>query len=84
MGLAIITYLASGSIPKALIMACFGLIAGCVGLDQVAGIPRFTFGVSDLLDGIGIVPVVMGLFGISEVLINIERETTTRDIYDKK
>jgi putative tricarboxylic transport membrane protein len=65
-------------------MATFGVIAGCVGLDQVAGIPRFTFGITDLLDGIGIVPVVMGLFGISEVLMNIEREAHTRDIYEKK
>ncbi len=84
MGMTIIIYLAGESIPKAMMMAVFGVIAGCVGLDQVAGIPRFTFGLNALLDGIGIVPVVMGLFGISEVLTNIEREIQTRVIYEKK
>src|SRR4030042_5731577 len=83
-GLTLLIYLASGSIPKALIMAVFGIIAGCVGLDQVAGIPRFTFGITGFLDGIGIVPVVLGLFGISEIMINIEREASVRYIYDKK
>jgi putative tricarboxylic transport membrane protein len=83
-GLTLLIYLASGSIPKALIMAVFGIIAGCVGLDQVAGIPRFTFGITGFLDGIGIVPVVMGLFGISEIMVNIEREASVRYIYDKK
>ncbi len=83
-GLAILTYLASGSIPKALLMSVFGVMVGCIGLDQVAGIPRFTFGVSDLLDGVGIVPVIMGLFGISEVLDNIERKIGTRNVYSQK
>jgi putative tricarboxylic transport membrane protein len=84
MGFTILIYLASGSIPKALIMAVFGIMAGCVGLDQVEGIPRFTFDIIDFLDGIGIVPVIMGLFGISEVLINIEHEAQTRDIYKNR
>jgi len=46
-----------------------------VGIDLVSGIPRFTFGSPVLLDGIGIVPLAMGFFGISEVLTNIEGPT---------
>lgn len=80
-GLIIIVYLASGSIPKALIMATFGILAGCLGMDPITGIHRFTFGLIEFFDGIGIAPVAMGLFGISEVLMNIEREIQTRDIY---
>ena len=71
-GLVILTFLASGSMLKALMMAAFGLFLGTIGMDPIIGTPRFTFGISDLMDGLGIVPVVMGLFGISEVLLNIE------------
>jgi len=79
-GLIILTYLAQGSILKALMMALVGIIIGNVGLDMISGLPRFTFGIDELTDGVGIIPVVMGLFGISEVLINIER-TLKRDIF---
>ena len=44
-------------------------------MDPVMGAPRFTFGRTELLDGFGIVPVVMGLFGISEILVNVESRT---------
>jgi putative tricarboxylic transport membrane protein len=79
-GLIILTYLAQGSILKALMMALVGIIIGNVGLDMITGLPRFTFGIDELTDGVGIIPVVMGLFGVSEVLINIER-TLKRDIF---
>ena len=79
-GLIILTYLAQSSILKALMMALVGIIIGNVGLDMITGLPRFTFGIDELTDGVGIIPVVMGLFGISEVLINIER-TLKRDIF---
>ena len=72
-GLIILTYLAQGSILKALMMALVGILIGNVGLDMITGLPRFTFGIDDLIDGVGIIPVVMGLFGISEVLTNIEQ-----------
>ena len=49
------------------------VIAGVVGLDTMTGLPRFTMGIPDLLDGIGIAPLAMGLFGISEILLNVER-----------
>src|SRR4030042_5819721 len=73
MGLIILTYLAQGSILKALMMALVGLLIGTVGLDLVTGQPKFTFGINELTDGVGIIPLMMGLFGISEVLINIEQ-----------
>jgi len=72
-GLTLLIYLASGSIIRALMMAAFGIILGCVGLDDEFASSRFTFGIPDLLDGVGLAPFVMGLFGVSEVFINIEK-----------
>ena len=71
MGLSVVAYLARKSMAKALMMAVFGIVLGCVGLDPITATPRFTFGILDLADGIGIAPVVMGLFGIAEVLENL-------------
>jgi putative tricarboxylic transport membrane protein len=73
-GITILSYLSSGSMIKALMMASVGMILGGVGMDSISGVYRFTFKIQSLLDGIGIVPVVMGLFGISEVLVNLETE----------
>ena len=72
-GIVVLTYLSSGSMVKALMMAMVGLILSGVGMDVISGIYRFSY-FRILLDGIGIVPTVMGLFGISEVLINLETE----------
>lgn len=72
MGLTILIYLASGSIIKALMMAALGLIIGCIGADMLTNVHRFTLGIPELMDGVGLIPLVMGLFGISEVLLNIE------------
>jgi putative tricarboxylic transport membrane protein len=72
LGLIILTFMTSTSMIRALMMAAFGLILGTIGLDNISNMPRFTFNVQELLDGVGLVPAAMGLFGISEVLINIE------------
>jgi putative tricarboxylic transport membrane protein len=72
LGLTILIYLASGSMIKALMMAALGLIIGCIGADMLTNVHRFTLGVPELMDGVGLIPLVMGLFGISEVLLNIE------------
>ena len=74
LGLVLVSYLARESMIKALAMAVFGLTISFIGLDLITGEPRFTFDVQELLDGIGVVPMVVGLFGISEVLINLEME----------
>ncbi len=80
MGLVILTFLTRGSMLKALMMALIGLFIGLIGLDPFTARPRFTFGFKELMDGVGIVPLVMGLFGVSEILINLEEELT-REIY---
>ena len=80
LGLTLVTYLASGSMIKSLVMACVGLLLGFIGVDIVTGVERFTLGLPVLLDGVGLVPVVMGLFGISEVLLNLEQSYERADI----
>ena len=82
-GITVLTYLSSGSMIKALIMAGVGLILSGVGMDTISGKYRFTFNIQSLLDGVGVVPVAMGLFGISEVLLNLETEIR-RDILATK
>ena len=72
LGLTILSYLSSGSLIKAFIVAIIGLFIGMVGID-IAGIYRFTFGIPDFYDGIGLVPVLMGLFGMAEVMLNLEQ-----------
>ena len=72
LGMCLVTGLAGRSLVAALIMTLFGLLLAMIGLDPVRGAPRFTFGVAELLDGVGFVPVVMGLFGVAEILITIE------------
>ncbi|MDP4908719.1 MAG: tripartite tricarboxylate transporter permease [Burkholderiaceae bacterium] len=74
LGLIILTYLAQKSMVKALLMASFGVVLGLIGLDSITGMPRFTADMPELLDGIGIAPLAMGLFGVSEILLNIERQ----------
>ncbi len=71
-GLAMVTGLAGRSIIRALVSAIVGLLIAMIGIDPVQGAPRFTFGTTQLLGGLNIVPVVMGLFGISEILLNLE------------
>ncbi len=72
LGLTILTYLAHGSMIKAILMAILGIALSQIGADLVSGRNRFTFGIADLEDGVGLIPLVMGLFGIAEVLTNLE------------
>lgn len=80
LGMALVIYLAQKSLEKAMISAFIGLILSWVGMDMVTGVPRFTFGLIELNDGIGIIPLVMGIFGISEVLITLEQGVKTEVI----
>jgi putative tricarboxylic transport membrane protein len=73
LGLTTVTFLASGPMWKSLLMAAVGLFLGCIGMDVQTGLSRFSFDIIELFDGIGLVPVAMGLFGISEVLLNVEQ-----------
>jgi len=69
MGLLILAYMTGGSMLKTLAMAAFGLMLGMIGIDVMTGYTRFSFGVIELGDGVGIVPVAVGLFGVSEILL---------------
>ncbi len=71
-GLTALVYLAHGAMDKALLMALFGAVLASIGLDPLTGAPRFTFDILVLRDGVGLTPVVIGLFGVSEVLLNLE------------
>jgi len=84
LGLTLLAFLSSSSISRSMTMAGAGLFLGTVGLDNLTGLPRFTFDLSTLTDGIDLVPVVMGLFGVSEVLSNLEQHIATREILKTK
>jgi putative tricarboxylic transport membrane protein len=69
LGLFVLAYLSGGSIIKTLAMAVFGLLLGMIGIDAMSGFMRFSYDIAELGDGIGIVPVAVGLFGVSEILL---------------
>jgi putative tricarboxylic transport membrane protein len=73
LGFTMMTNLAEGSRLKAAAMALTGFLLGTVGLDPVDALPRFDFGSLTLMEGFGFAPLVIGLFGISEVLWNLDR-----------
>jgi putative tricarboxylic transport membrane protein len=83
LGLILSICLANGSKIKALIIMCFGLVLSFVGIDVMTGTRRFMYGHMGLADGIGLIPILMGIFGISEVLINME-EIDRQDVYESK
>jgi len=72
LGFILLSYLSRGSMIKTFMMAVVGVIVSCVGVDFISGKSRFVYGVMALEDGVGLIPLVMGLFGISEILINVE------------
>ena len=75
--------LAHGSLIKAIAMVILGLLLGLVGTDVNSGVARFSFGVSELSDGIGFVSVAMGVFGFAEIIANLEQKEK-REIFTKK
>lgn len=80
LAIVILTFLSHESMVKSLISSAAGFFLGTIGIDIVYGTQRFTFGTLTLMDGVGLVPVAMGLFGIAEVLTNLEQKHN-RDIY---
>jgi putative tricarboxylic transport membrane protein len=74
LGLLALAYMSGGSILKALAMAALGLLLGMIGIDPMTGFFRFAYGVVELGDGIGVVPVAVGLFGLSEILLTAGEE----------
>ncbi len=73
LGLVAATVLAHGSLVKAIAMVVLGLLLGLAGTDVNSGVLRFTFGVPELADGIGFVIVAMGMFGVTEIVANLEQ-----------
>ncbi|TMN21714.1 tripartite tricarboxylate transporter permease [Lentibacillus cibarius] len=75
-GVSIVAGVSGDSLLKGIIAGLMGLFIATIGMDPITGTNRFTFGVSDLLNGINIVPALVGLFAISEVLIRLEKKRT--------
>ncbi|MDH4172357.1 MAG: tripartite tricarboxylate transporter permease [Betaproteobacteria bacterium] len=75
LGLVAATVLAHGSLVKAIAMVVLGLLLGLAGTDVNSGVLRFTFGVPELADGIGFVIVAMGMFGVTEIVANLEQRS---------
>jgi putative tricarboxylic transport membrane protein len=74
LGLVAAVVLAHGSLIKAIAMVILGLMLGLVGTDVNSGVLRFAFGISELADGIGFVTVAMGMFGLAEIIGNLEHK----------
>jgi len=83
LGLTLVTSLGRGSLIKGLMMAAVGIFLGTIGTDIISGQERFTYGSYTLLDGLSFIPVIMGLFGIPEVLEVLEGPLR-REIYKTK
>jgi putative tricarboxylic transport membrane protein len=66
--LVVLAFLDRGSTLRGLLLGAFGLLLGTVGLEPISGHGRYTFGLPALFDGVGFVPVAMGLFGLAEIL----------------
>jgi putative tricarboxylic transport membrane protein len=83
LGLVLAVVMASGSILKAVSMIFLGMLLGLIGTDVNTGNTRFTFGISDLFDGIGFVIVAMGVFGMAEIIKNLG-DVERRDLLSSK
>jgi len=80
MGLAILSRLSGGAVRMSLLMVGLGLALGTVGMEPISGVRRFTFGVLQLAQGIELVPVIMGLYGVAEVIVLAEEGLRKADL----
>ena len=83
LGLLAAVVLAHGSVARALTMVFLGLLLGLIGIDVSSGAARMTFGIPELSDGIDFVPVAMGMFGLAEIIANLERPAERRVVSQK-
>jgi putative tricarboxylic transport membrane protein len=83
-GLTVMSSLAGESVAKGVAAGAFGLFLTTVGLDQIAGSPRFTFGRIDLLGGLDLSAVLVGFFGIGEMLYQLAYPATAPELVDRK
>lgn len=84
LGLVGAVVLAQGELLKAISMVIIGLLLGMVGTDVTSGVTRYSLGISELSDGINFVAVAMGMFGLSEIIQNLEYTGVTRELFTKK
>jgi putative tricarboxylic transport membrane protein len=85
LGLLLVMFLSRGSMYKSLMIGLLGLLLSFVGLDNFTAVRRFTFNINELMDGVNIIPIVVGLFGVAEILQNLEGSLDgTREIYQTK
>ncbi len=75
--------LASGSLIKAISMIILGLLLGQINTDVISGVPRYSFDVPELTDGIGFVAIAMGLFGFNEIMANLGKPAEHREVFTK-
>jgi len=80
LGLIFLAYMSSTSLVRTLLMACMGLMLGMIGIDNMTGHFRYSFDLNELGDGIGIVPVAVGLFGLGEILSTPSNNVTGKVI----
>ena len=78
LGLIAAVVLAHGSVAKSLAMVLLGILLGLVGIDVSSGAARMTFGIAEISDGLDFVPVAMGMFGLAEIIANLERPAVMR------
>jgi putative tricarboxylic transport membrane protein len=83
LGLIFLAYMSSTSLVRTLLMACIGLLLGMIGIDNMTGHFRYAFDLPELGDGIGIVPVAVGLFGLGEILSTPSHKVTGEVISPK-
>ncbi|WP_086981758.1 tripartite tricarboxylate transporter permease [Vibrio aphrogenes] len=83
-GLTIIASVSSTNILKGLLAGTIGLLVSTVGLDPISSVPRFTFGIMDLYSGINVIPVLIGLFALSEALSQLEKIRSEKNVTPPK
>ncbi|MBM3388917.1 MAG: tripartite tricarboxylate transporter permease [Betaproteobacteria bacterium] len=83
LGLIGAVVLASGSLIKAIAMILLGLLLGQINTDVISGVPRYSFDIPELTDGIGFVAIAMGVFGFGEIISNLGRPAEEREVFTK-
>jgi len=83
LGLIGAVVLASGSLIKAIAMIILGLLLGQINTDVISGVPRYSFDIPELTDGIGFVAIAMGVFGFGEIIANLGRPPEHREVFTK-
>ena len=83
LGLVGAVVLASGSLVKAIAMILLGLLLGQINTDVISGVPRYSFDIPELTDGIGFVTIAMGLFGFGEIIANLGQPAEHREVFTK-